>query len=352
MTEKYVGLDVHSATTSYCVRESRGRVVGEGVVETSAAQLASLVKSFDGKVHLSFEEGTQAAWLYDLLNPLVAELIVCDPRKNHQDVNKNDRVDARKISKLLRLGELSGVYHGEHGTRGLKEHVRAHRDAVHDVVQVKNRIKSGFRSRGINVSGSEVYHPDKREEYITRLEIIPLMRRIRWQYEQLDRLEELRKETATALIKESRKHRGCRILKSVPGVGEIRSAQIVGTIDTPHRFRTKKPFWAYVGLSVTTHSSADYKRGLDGIERKQWQVTRGLNRNCNYFLKGIFKSAAMDAIHFHEEWTHYFDGLVARGLSREVARVQVARKLAAISLTLWKRGQRYDRSVLKRSCDG
>ena len=349
--EKYVGFDVHAATTSYCVRDSKGKVVAEGVVETGAAELSSLVKSIVGTIHLAFEEGTQAAWLYDLLEPLVAELVVCDPRKFRKDGNKNDRVDARKLSRLLRMGELSAVYHGEHGTRGLKEHVRAHRDTVRDLVRVKNRIKAGFRGRGIDVSGAKVYHPDKREAYLSRVEFVPLVRRIRWLYEEMDKLEELRKQTESAMVKESRKHRGCRILKKVPGLGDIRSAQIVGSVDTPHRFRTKRPFWTYVGLSVVTHSSSDWVRGPDGITRRQWQVTRGLNRNCNYFLKSVFKSAAKDAVAFHDEWTSYFDGLLARGLRPEIARVHAARKLAAISLTLWKKGERYDRSVLKRSCD-
>ena len=203
MAEKYVGFDVHAATTSYCVEDSKGKVVAEGVVESGAAELVSLVKSFVGKIHLTFEEGTQAAWLYDLLKRLVAELVVCDPRKFRKQGNKNDRVDARKLSRLLRMGELSPVYHGEHGTRGLKEHVRAHRETVRDLVRSKNRIKAGFRSRGIDVSGAEVYHPDNREDYIIRLESAPLIQRIEWQYEQLDKLEELRKQTESALIKES-----------------------------------------------------------------------------------------------------------------------------------------------------
>ena len=86
--------------------------------------------------------------------------------------------------------------------------------------------------------------------------------------------------------------------------------------------------------------------------RKGWQATRGLNRNCNYFMKTVFKSAAKDAIAFHEEWKLYFDGQVTRGLSPEIARVNVARKLAAISLSLWKKGERYDKSILmKRARD-
>ena len=47
---------------------------------------------------MTFEEGTSAGWLYDLLKPHVTKVVVCDPRKNAllRAGNKNDRVDARK----------------------------------------------------------------------------------------------------------------------------------------------------------------------------------------------------------------------------------------------------------------
>jgi hypothetical protein len=35
-----------------------------------------------GTLSVTFEEGTWAAWLYDLLKPHVTKLLVCDPRKN------------------------------------------------------------------------------------------------------------------------------------------------------------------------------------------------------------------------------------------------------------------------------
>ena len=55
------------------------------------------------EVHVTFEEGTWAAWLYDLLKPHVTRLVVCDPRRNAllQEGNQNDRVDARKLAELL-----------------------------------------------------------------------------------------------------------------------------------------------------------------------------------------------------------------------------------------------------------
>ncbi|MGC1296274.1 MAG: hypothetical protein WA869_14660, partial [Alloacidobacterium sp.] len=55
-----------------------------------------------------FEEGTWAAWLYDLLKPHVSEVVVCNPRKNAllKDGSKSDRIDARKLAELC-VGTIS-----------------------------------------------------------------------------------------------------------------------------------------------------------------------------------------------------------------------------------------------------
>ena len=89
----------------------------ESIVETKSEVLLQFFAGLRGSLHVTLEEGTWATWLYDLLQPHVAEVVVCNPRKNAllQSGNKNDRVDARKLAELLRGNYLSPVYHGEHG---------------------------------------------------------------------------------------------------------------------------------------------------------------------------------------------------------------------------------------------
>src|SRR6202034_2528108 len=97
---------------------------------TSASQVGRVIKEINpirrglrGGLWVTFEEGTSAAWLYGLLKPHVAKVVVCNPRRNAllKAGNKNDRVDARKLSDLLRAGLLTPVYHGESGVRTLRE---------------------------------------------------------------------------------------------------------------------------------------------------------------------------------------------------------------------------------------
>src|ERR1700730_5620927 len=96
--EKYIGLDVHQATIVVAVMDSTGKLVMESILETEAATILQFFAGLRGNLSVTFEEGTWSAWLYDLLNPHVDKLVVCNPRKNAllKDGNKSDRIDARK----------------------------------------------------------------------------------------------------------------------------------------------------------------------------------------------------------------------------------------------------------------
>ena len=111
MRTYYVGMDVHRARIVIVVLNGAGKVVMQVVTETSAGRVRDFLKQLRGKVSVRFEEGTQANWLYDLVRPLVTEVIVCDPRQNKLLAvgNKSDRIDAQKLAELLRYGSLREI---------------------------------------------------------------------------------------------------------------------------------------------------------------------------------------------------------------------------------------------------
>jgi transposase len=80
--EKYIGMDVHQATISVAVMDAGGKLIMECLLETKAATVVEFIQGLQGTLSLTFEEGTSAAWLHDLLKPHVSRLVVCDPRKN------------------------------------------------------------------------------------------------------------------------------------------------------------------------------------------------------------------------------------------------------------------------------
>jgi len=125
---KYIGMDVHKEAVEIAVQNGTGKQVMESIVETQASSILQFIQGLQGELHVTREEGTWAAWLYDLLQPHVQQVLVCDPRRNAllKEGNKSDKIDARKLADLLRTGMLRPVYHGEHGTAN----ARASWDAV------------------------------------------------------------------------------------------------------------------------------------------------------------------------------------------------------------------------------
>jgi hypothetical protein len=186
-SSKYIGMDVHKESISIAVRNAAGKIVMESVMETKASMILDLIDGLRGDVHVTFEEGTWSAWLYDLLKPHVTRLVVCDPRRNAllQEGNQNDRVDARKLAELLQNNQLRPVYHGDHGLRAVKELVRSYLTITQDLSRVMTRVKAIYRSWGIACSGRQVYTTRHRAEWLEKIREPGVRRRAEIYYQQL-----------------------------------------------------------------------------------------------------------------------------------------------------------------------
>ena len=347
---KYIGMDVHKETISIAVLNSSGKLVMETIIETKASTVLEFIQGLRGSLHVTFEEGTWAAWLYDLLKPHVTEVLVCDPRKNAllKTGNKSDRIDARKLAELLYLNKLKPVYHGEHGVRTLKELSRSYLTISGDLARVMTRLKALYRSWAIPCAGKQVYAPRYRSQWLGKISEAGVRRRAELYYQQLDALRALRQQVRRELLAESGKHKASKLLCQIPSIGPIRAALLIAILQTPHRFRTKRQLWAYGGLAIETHSSADH-RYVEGQLRpsKRPVSLRGLNRNHNHELKNIFKGAAIIAATKAGPFQEFYAALVAKGIRPEMARLTLARKIAAITLTVWKKGVCFDAQHLK-----
>jgi transposase len=177
-------------------------------------------------------------------------------------------------------------------------------------------------------------------------------RRTEQLYQQLDMLIQIRKEVRKDLLAESRKQPAHCVLEQIPRLGPIRVALLIGLLQTPYRFRSKRQLWAYCGLGLRTHASGEY-RFCDGqLERRRRPpALRGLNENHNHELKHLFKSVTMQPNGSHDAFGTMYQSLVAKGMDPSLARLTLARKFAAIVLKLWKEGGRYHPKKVMRQTD-
>src|ERR1700694_3887859 len=214
---KYIGMDVHKEAIVIAVLNGSGELVMETILETKASSILQFIHGLRGELHVTWEEGTWAAWLYDLLQPQVARVLVCNPRSNAllKEGSKSDKIDARKLADLLRTGMLRPVYHGEHGLRTLRELGRSYRTISQDLNRAMNRLKALYRGWGIPCAGTQVYAPRYRQEWLQKIEHVGVRRRAELLYQQLDGLQALRRTLRPELVAESRKHKASKLLRQM-----------------------------------------------------------------------------------------------------------------------------------------
>jgi transposase len=341
--DRYIGLDVHATSCTAAVVDGQGKRLLSYVIETNGQALVEFFKMQAGTLHVCMEEGTQSGWLMEILSPHVERIVVVHVSESRGQ--KSDMRDAFALAERLRMGAIeTTVYKATGAFATLRQLVKAHTMIVRDTVRVQNRIKALFRSRGVPVVGKSIYQPAKREEYLralpasTRAAACLLLA-------QYDALCTVRDQAHKQLVAESHKHPQTKQLESCPGLGEIRAAQLVAVVVTPDRFRTRQQFWSYCGLGIVMRSSSDWVQTPHG----QWtrapiQRTRGLNRNHNSLLKNVFKGAATTVIQQHPDDPLHkdYERLLAAGTKPNLAKLTLARKIASIALTMWKKKEEYD----------
>lgn len=339
---KYVGIDLHQSTCLIAVHDAHGKRITEEIIETCAEALRDFFSDLTGSIHVAVEVGTQSSWLYDILKSKVSSITVTDVRDHKRHGNKNDRIDAHKLANWLRLGELKKVYQGDRNNRKLRDLAHGYLATVNDSIRIMNRIKALYRSWSIRCAGRDVYYKRNRNQWLSKFPISESRMRAALYYAQLDLLKEQRKEIKKTFLKEARRYPIQKILRGIPGFGPIRSAFAIAVIGTPYRFRTQRQLWSYSGLSVVIQSSSDYQVVASGIIRKQQKHnTRGLTRNYNRILKFVFKGAAKEAIRKDPVKTLY-RRKIENGMRPELALLSIARRLATITLILWKRGEPFN----------
>jgi len=160
-------------------------------------------------------------------------------------------------------------------------------------------------------------------------------------YEQFDALRSLRQQVRRELLAESAKHKASKLLCQIPSIGPIRAAQLIAILQTPHRFAARDN----CGPTEVCHRNAQQRRSsvcerATATSKRQVSL-RGLNRNHNHELKNIFKGAAIIAATKPgplQNFTPLWWPRNAAGM----ARLTLARKIAAIILIVWKKGVSFD----------
>jgi hypothetical protein len=98
---RYIGMDVHALSCTVCIVGPSGRQLKSDVVETNGQASVEYLRAIPRPRHLCFEEGTQSAWLHEILAPHVDELVVVGVTQSRGA--KSDAKDGLGLAQALRL---------------------------------------------------------------------------------------------------------------------------------------------------------------------------------------------------------------------------------------------------------
>jgi hypothetical protein len=197
-----------------------GKRVASHLLETSASSLINAIETVPGTRRLILEEGTQSAWLSEVLRPHVQEVVVTSP-KPAADRTKNDMQDAFiRAEELRRNAVYKRIYKPGPMAMPVREALRLYTAFNNDVVRAKNRFKALLRGRGVTGLGEDVYDPEP--ELLRQL-----MKRVpssvalscEAMLEQIYLMEDLRMRASEVLLDEARRFPAFRHLSRCPGSG-------------------------------------------------------------------------------------------------------------------------------------
>lgn len=259
-----VGLDVHWRTSTVCILDENGREVKMATVNGPWEKMLSwLDQEVPGPYAICYEASCGYGALYDRLRPRAARVVVAHPgqvRLIFRAKRKSDRVDARKLARLLYLEAVPPVYVPSLAVRSWRRLIETRRHLVAKRTRVKNGLRSLLRSHGVRaVRGlwskkglawlREVAWPSASaalERDLLLSELALLEEQVRRLTAELDRL--------------GSGHPGVRLLSTIPGVGPRTAEAVVAYIDDPDRFGHGGQVGAYFGLVPRQDQSAATNR--------------------------------------------------------------------------------------------
>jgi transposase len=331
----FTGIDVHSLFCEVAVLNPAGNVVQRERCDTTIPALVAVLDQVPRPCLVVFEEGPMAGWLWRNLRSRVDDITVAEPRRNRlisEEGDKDDDLDAEKLAQLCRAGMIKPVHQVESLEQAVfKQLVSVYHYRVRQRVREAHRITHLLRQHGVVVREKAYATAEERNKLLARLpanDVLRTMVRSLWfSYDALVKREHQCRQRLTRAAKQIEV---VRRFEELPGFGWVRSATLYAYMDTPWRFRSKEALWKYLGIGLVRKRSGKGPTylGVPNITHRLLKCT----------ILGAAKSAAAKKDNpfadLYRRWLH-------NGLSRQMARRNVARRLSATLAGMWKNGTAY-----------
>jgi transposase len=334
----YLGLDVHSNTSTYCLLDERGVELETRTVRGGWDKLLTRLREIrdprpGADLRVCYEASLGYGALHDRLAALGARVVVAHPgrlRLIFRSKRKNDRVDAKKLATLLLLDQVPAVHVPLPGVRAWRELIEFRRVLIDKRTRCKNSLRALLRGLGVQAPGSPW---SARGRAVLAALALPTPRAALKRdllVAELVHLEAQVKKVTAELDRLAALHPGVALLRTVPGVGPRTAEAFLAYVDDPRRFAKARRLGAYLGLAPCQDASAGVNRL--GHITKEGPAT----------LRKLLVEAAWRCVDRDASMREFFERVAAgKPDRRKVALVAVAHKLARVMLAMLRSGEAY-----------
>lgn len=252
----YIGLDVHDAQTTYVVRSWDGAIVKEGSCSTTFRDLWSAIEPYAFNCRVGMEACTCFYPLYHGFKDKGIPAFVANVLKIRRLIAKDDKLDAARLSDMLRLGTFPESFIPCETIQKLRSLVGMRHGFVRQETQHKNKIHALLKMAGIRISVKTPFcikWCDQLRHYIAKVESFEL----RYLLEAQQDAEKRGRLLDLEIIDYTKKHfpKDFENLQTIPGIGPIWAAYIIAHVMPVSRFRNKKKLRRYAGIIPVSDKS-------------------------------------------------------------------------------------------------
>jgi len=338
--KKYIGCDSHSRYSVFVSVDEHGRVSPAVRVEHGSRELRDYLSTLEPGTPVAVEASGGWYWFLDELEAAGMDARLVNPleaKRRMGGKNKTDKLDARGLAILLRNGTLPEVWVPPSELRDLRGLMRARLALRSHTTVLKNRLHAAIRRYG-TLDGeppSDLFGQRSRRRLALAIGRLPEETRTAAWHE-CELLDEVERHIGELEVR-IRTRIGCigwvRLLKTLPGVGEILGATMHLEIGDVRRFPTAAHLASYAGLVPTVHASGG--RSYHGPTSPQ----------ANHYLRWAFVEAAACVVSHKHRWAGLHVVELYERLKKQKchgkAAVAVARHLAEASWWILSKKEPY-----------
>ncbi len=256
-TKYFIGLDVHKEKTTYVVRDRLGNILLEGEAATLYNELQDRLKPYLKSSVIGVEACTSYYTLYQSFLKNNYDIRVANTMQLRQLITKNDSLDSKRLSEMLRLGTFPCSYIPDEDIQRLRSLVQIRHSLMEEKTRCNIRIQAFLDRNGIVMPSYKAFTKKWRHALMQYMGSGEVSLELRYEYDHFVYLEKKIEQLDQEMTGYTKKHWKVEYLfiQSITGFGPLLTCYIIAHILPIERFSSNRKLRRYAGVIPTFHES-------------------------------------------------------------------------------------------------